>query len=140
MCDGAGRDWIVDFNDDFLGFLIVVGINCGFIFRMCRVIFYTGFEGVNMARSPRTRRYEAHLLPEQKKRIELAARYEGLSVVDFMVKYADEAATRTIQWHTSWALEARDRDVFVKALFNHQEPIDHQETTPDSILEPAEKW
>jgi uncharacterized protein (DUF1778 family) len=107
---------------------------------MCRVIFYTRFEGVNMARSPRTRRYEARLLPEQKKRIELAARYEGLSVVDFMVKYADEAAIRTIQWHTSWALEARDRDVFVKALFCPHEPIDQAEAAPDPILEPAEKW
>jgi uncharacterized protein (DUF1778 family) len=80
------------------------------------------------------------LLPDQKKRIELAARYEGLSVVDFMVKYADEAATRTIQWHTSWALEARDRDIFVKALFNSPEPIARDEAAAEPILEPAEKW
>jgi uncharacterized protein (DUF1778 family) len=93
-----------------------------------------------MARAPRTRRYEARLLPDQKKRIELAARFEGLSVVDFMVKYADEAAARTIQWHTSWALEERDRNVFVKNLFSPQKPIAHEEAAVEDILEPAEKW
>jgi len=93
-----------------------------------------------MPRAPRTKQIEARLLPEQKKRIEKAARYEGLSFVDFIVKYADEAAIRTIQWHTSWALEARDRDVFVKALFNPPEPIAHEEAAQEPILEPAEKW
>lgn len=93
-----------------------------------------------MTRAPRTRRYLARLLPDQKKRIETAARYEGLSVVDFMVKYADEAAARTIQWHTSWALEQRDRDVFVKSLFSPAEPIAAEETLAGDVLEPAEKW
>lgn len=93
-----------------------------------------------MVRSPRAKRFEAHLLPEQRKRIETAARYEGLSLGQFIVKYADEAATRSIQWHTSWALEKRDRDEFVRALFNPPEPIAAEESATESNLEAAEKW
>ena len=76
-----------------------------------------------MEAAPRTVRHEAHLTPEQKKRIEQAARFEGLSLTDFMVKAADEAAIRSIEWHTSWALEERDRDIFVQAFFNPPQPL-----------------
>jgi len=74
-----------------------------------------------MALALRTERTEARLLPEQKKRIERAARIKGLSLSDFIVQHADEAAIRTIQMHTSWTLEDRDRDVFVQALVNPPE-------------------
>jgi uncharacterized protein (DUF1778 family) len=69
-----------------------------------------------LALALRTERTEARLLPEQKKRIERAARLKGLSLSDFMVQHADEAARKTIQEHTSWVLGDRDRDVFVRAL------------------------
>jgi uncharacterized protein (DUF1778 family) len=62
------------------------------------------------------------LLPEQKKRIERAARLKGLSLSDFIVQHADEAARKTIQEHTSWALGDRDRDVFVRTLLNPPRP------------------
>jgi uncharacterized protein (DUF1778 family) len=75
-----------------------------------------------MALALRTERAEARLLPEQKKRIELAASIKGLSLSDFIVQHADEAAARTIQLHTSWTLEERDRDVFVQALLNPPKP------------------
>ena len=75
-----------------------------------------------MALALRTERTEARLLPEQKKRIERAARLKGLSLSDFIVQNADEAAIRTIQQHTSWILEDRDRDFFVQALLNPPEP------------------
>jgi uncharacterized protein (DUF1778 family) len=75
-----------------------------------------------MALALRTERAEARLLPEQKKRIELAASIKGLSLSDFIVQHADEAATRTIQLHTSWTLNERDRDVFVQALLNPPKP------------------
>jgi uncharacterized protein (DUF1778 family) len=75
-----------------------------------------------MAIALRTERTEARLLPEQKKRIERAARLKGLSLSDFIVQNADEAAIRTIQQHTSWTLEDRDRDFFVQALLNPPEP------------------
>jgi uncharacterized protein (DUF1778 family) len=75
-----------------------------------------------MALALRTERTEARLLPEQKKRIEQAAHIKGLSLSDFMVQHADEAAVRTIQQHTSWILSDRDRDIFIQALLNPPEP------------------
>ena len=70
----------------------------------------------------RRERTEARLLPDQKKRIERAAKIRGISVSDFMVQNADEAAKRTIEQHESWRLEAKDRDVFVESLINPPEP------------------
>ena len=70
----------------------------------------------------RTQRTEARLLPEQKKRIERAAKLKGMSLSDFMVQNADEAAIRTIQQHESWTLQRRDRDLFVNTLLNPPEP------------------
>jgi len=93
-----------------------------------------------MARAPRIKRYEARLLPEQLQRIRTAAEFEGLSLTDFIVKYADEAAARAIEWHTSWALEQRDRDEFVKAIFRTPDPIALEEPAPDINLEAAQKW
>ena len=75
-----------------------------------------------MAVALRTQRTEARLLPEQKKRIERAANIKGVSLSDFLVQNADEAAIRTIQQHESWTLEAQDRDLFVEALLNPSEP------------------
>jgi uncharacterized protein (DUF1778 family) len=75
-----------------------------------------------MALALRTERTEARLLPEQKKRIEQAASIKGLSLSDFIVQHADEAAIRTIQSHTSWTLRDRDRDALVQALLNPPEP------------------
>jgi len=75
-----------------------------------------------MALALRTERTEARLLPEQKKRIERAASLKGLSISDFIVQHADEAAVRTIQLHTTWTLEDRDRDVFVQALLDPPAP------------------
>ena len=75
-----------------------------------------------MALEVRTQRTEARLLPDQKRRIEHAAKIKGISVSDFMVQNADEAAKRTIEQHESWTLEARDRDLFVQALMNPTEP------------------
>ena len=70
----------------------------------------------------RTERTEARLRPDQKMRIEQAARIKGLSLSDFIVQHADEAAIRTIQQHTSWTLEGRDRDAFVQALLHPPKP------------------
>ena len=75
-----------------------------------------------MALALRTERTEARLLPEQKKRIERAARIKGLSLSDFIVQHADEAALKTIQSHRTWTLEDRDRCVFVDALLNPPQP------------------
>ena len=70
----------------------------------------------------RTKRTEARLLPDQKKRIERAASIKGVSLSDFIVQNADEAAIRTIQQHESWTLETKDRDAFLKALLAPAQP------------------
>ena len=75
-----------------------------------------------MAPLLRTERTEARLLPEQKLRIERAASLKGLSVSDFIVQQADEAAIRTIQAHTTWNLSERDRDFFLQALLDPPKP------------------
>jgi len=75
-----------------------------------------------VAEGVRTERTEARLLPEQKQRIERAANIQGVSVSEFIVQNADEAARRTIQQHESWTLEAKDRDVFVQALLHPAAP------------------
>jgi uncharacterized protein (DUF1778 family) len=67
-------------------------------------------------------RIDARLRPEQKSRIERAASLKGTSVSDLMIQNADEAAIRTIQEYESWALAARDRDAFVKALLHPPSP------------------
>ena len=59
---------------------------------------------------------------EQKKRIERAASIRGISLSDFIVQNADEAAVRTIREHESWTLETKDRDFFVEALLHPAEP------------------
>jgi uncharacterized protein (DUF1778 family) len=70
----------------------------------------------------RTERTEARLRPDQKARIEFAANLRGLSVSDFIVQHAEEAAIRTIQQYESWTLDARDRDFFIEALLNPPQP------------------
>jgi uncharacterized protein (DUF1778 family) len=70
----------------------------------------------------RTERTEARLRPDQKARIERAANLKGLSLSDFMVQNADEAAIKTIQQYESWTLDNRDRDLFIEALLNPPRP------------------
>lgn len=78
-----------------------------------------------MALALRTERTEARLLPEQKKRIEQAAQIKGLSVSDFIVQNADEAAIKTIESHNAWVLSDQDRDIFIQALLDPPEPSEH---------------
>jgi len=70
----------------------------------------------------RTKRFEARLVPEQKYRIERAASIKGLSVSDFIVQNADEAAIRTIKEHETWVLTREDSEVFINAILNPPEP------------------
>lgn len=87
----------------------------------CTLLLY-GNHPYNEAVALRTQRTEARLLPDHKKRIERAACIKGVSLSDFMVQNADEAAIRTIQQHESWTLETEDRDRFVQALLHPPEP------------------
>jgi uncharacterized protein (DUF1778 family) len=45
-----------------------------------------------------------------------------MSLSDFMVQTADEAAVKTIEQHESWVLSEQERDVFMAALLNPPEP------------------
>ncbi len=67
-------------------------------------------------------RIEARLNVDQKKRIEYAASLKGISLSNFIVGSADEAAIRTIQEHETWVLRGKDREAFVNALLNPPEP------------------
>jgi len=93
---------------------------------MYRPIVYGKFPYKNreanfMAQALRTERTEARLLPEQKKRIEQAACIKGLSISDFIVQHADDAAIKTIESHNTWVLSARDMEIFVQALLDPPE-------------------
>jgi uncharacterized protein (DUF1778 family) len=89
--------------------------------------------------SARTERTEARLRPDQKARIERAANLKGLSVSDFMVQHADEAAIRTIEQHETWMLTERDREVFLAALLNPPAPSPRLLAAIDLYNEWAEK-
>jgi uncharacterized protein (DUF1778 family) len=67
-------------------------------------------------------RVEARLNPEQKRRLERAARLRGTSISEFMVSSADEAAVATIEQHEVWTLTGRDRTAFVEALLHPPSP------------------
>jgi uncharacterized protein (DUF1778 family) len=73
-------------------------------------------------RARKVARIEARLNPEQKRRIEYAARLKSTSLSDFMVQSADDAAARAIQEHEVWVLTGRDREVFVRALLKPPAP------------------
>lgn len=90
-----------------------------------------------MALALRTERTEARLLPEQKRRIEQAASLKGLSLSDFIVQHADEAAIRTIEAHTSWTLQDRDRNTLVQVLLNPPAPSSHMKTAVRRFKERA---
>jgi uncharacterized protein (DUF1778 family) len=73
-------------------------------------------------RARKVARIEARLNPEQKRRIEYAARLKSTSLSDFMVLSADDAAARAIHEHEVWVLTGRDREVFVRALLKPPAP------------------
>lgn len=73
-------------------------------------------------RPVKSERVEARLNPDQKRRIEHAARLRGTSISDFMVSSADAAAARAIEQHEVWTLSGRDRKVFVESLLKPPTP------------------
>jgi len=75
-----------------------------------------------MAPALNTERTEARLLPDQKQRIETAAHLLGISVSEFIVQHADEAATRTLEENQTWVLSDMNRDLFLEKVMNPPEP------------------
>lgn len=67
-------------------------------------------------------RLEARLTREQKRIIERAARIRGLTVTDFVLATAQEAATETIRQSEVLSLRESEREVFVNALLHPPAP------------------
>jgi uncharacterized protein (DUF1778 family) len=74
------------------------------------------------AREFKKERLETRLTPQQKKRIERAARIKGTSLSDFVVLSADDAALRVIREQETLSLNERASEVFIDALFNPPAP------------------
>jgi uncharacterized protein (DUF1778 family) len=92
-----------------------------------------------MAVALRTERTEARLLPAQKKRIEQAASIKGLSVSDFIVQHADEAAIKTIEAHRAWILSEKDMEFLVQILLDPPEPNERMKAAAKRYKEWAGK-
>jgi uncharacterized protein (DUF1778 family) len=67
-------------------------------------------------------RVEVRLLPDQKGRIEHAARIKGISVSEFLVQSADQVATSVLEENRVWILGKEDSEFFANALLNPGEP------------------
>lgn len=77
-----------------------------------------------MTSPTKDQRIEARVTAETKAVIEQAASLEGISITDFVVQAAREAAERTIRSHMVISLSARDSRRFAEALLNPPEPND----------------
>lgn len=77
---------------------------------------------VSAARQSKKERLEARLTPEQKRRIEQAARIQGTSISDFVILSAEDAALRTIRDHEVLTLNQQAREIFARALLNAPAP------------------
>jgi uncharacterized protein (DUF1778 family) len=80
------------------------------------------------AHEPRTRRpkaedrIDARLPTETKQIIERAAFISGVTLSDFVVSKAYEAAQTLVREHEGWVLNRRQSKAFVEALINPPEP------------------
>lgn len=75
------------------------------------------------SRSPKAEeRIDARLPAETKQLIERAAGITGVTVSDFVISRAYEAATLVVQGYDTWTLNRRDSKAFVDALLNPPEP------------------
>ncbi|HUZ03140.1 MAG TPA: DUF1778 domain-containing protein [Thermomicrobiaceae bacterium] len=82
--------------------------------------------GTAKTRSPRREqaRLEARIPVEQKELIQHAATLAGLSLTDFVLRSAQEAAEQTIRRHQVMTLNAEDSTAFAEAILNPPEPND----------------
>ena len=71
---------------------------------------------------PKRARLEARVSPEQKALFERAAALQGLSLTDFLVRSAQEAAERTVRDHEVIVLSERDTALLLEALSNPPPP------------------
>ena len=67
-------------------------------------------------------RIDARLPTETKQLIERAAIITGVTVSDFVISKAYEAAAMVVQEHETWVLNRRESKKFVDALLNPPDP------------------
>ena len=67
-------------------------------------------------------RLQARVTPEQRRLIARAAALRGVSVKEFVVASAIEAATSAIKERQPLSLQGEARDVFVRAILNPPAP------------------
>jgi len=67
-------------------------------------------------------RIDLRLRSDQKDRIETAAYLRGLSISDFVVQSADEAAKKAIKDHGVWTLRGEDAKAFIEMITNPPPP------------------
>jgi uncharacterized protein (DUF1778 family) len=67
-------------------------------------------------------RIEARITPELKAKFQTAADIENITLCEFLVKSAREAADSTIANHSVLKLSAEDSRAFVEAILNPAEP------------------
>jgi uncharacterized protein (DUF1778 family) len=70
----------------------------------------------------KSERFEARVSAELKKLFQEAANLHGMTMTDFVIRSAQEAAKRTVQEQEIMRLSEQDRNVFVSALLNPPEP------------------
>ncbi|HET9014701.1 MAG TPA: DUF1778 domain-containing protein [Thermomicrobiaceae bacterium] len=75
-------------------------------------------------RRPEQARLEARIPPEQKEVIQYAAALAGLSLTDFVLRSAQEAAEQAIRRHRVMALSAEDSAAFARAILDSPPPND----------------
>ena len=81
--------------------------------------------GARQARRPKAEdRIDARLPSETKELIERAAVLSGVTLSDFVISRAYEAAVGVVRQHETWALNRRQSRAFVAALLSPPEPND----------------
>lgn len=72
--------------------------------------------------SERLERLEARISSELKVRLQYAARLQGSSLSEFLLRSAEKAAHEVIREHKIMKFSAEDSHAFVKALFHPAKP------------------
>ena len=67
-------------------------------------------------------RLEARISSEDKELLKRAADLQGCSLTEFVVRSAQEAASKAVKEHQMMFLTSRDTEVFVKALLKPPAP------------------
>ena len=73
-------------------------------------------------REARSERVQARINPDTKRLLERAASLRGMSLSEFMVSSAFDAAIRTVKDHQLISLSARDSEAFARALLKAPAP------------------